>query len=317
MTKRKRKLNYVNIAIFVIIIVLVISIILLICSGKEENIKVSSSDSSSESSSVLSVSSDEVDSSSFDYESSSSSEENSSSSSEITVPVVNTTSGMPEDPYTVDTTGKTVRNAFDENGEIDLLFPINTTYYVTRNFKVQKTEVVEGDYVMDHRAAPHCREMLEAMRNELGSKIAAFSTLRTYSYQEGNFKRKMQKYLDKGYSRDEAYKTAATIVAIPGTSEHQLGLAIDVYLWSLYNRDGELNESFEQTEEYKWLQDNSYKYGFILSFPKDKIADTGIIYEPWHYRYVGIENAKIIKESGLTLAQWLESQNIVYVYNGK
>lgn len=224
---------------------------------------------------------------------------------------------MPETPYSYDTTGKTVRNAFDEKGEVDLLFPINSTYYITRNFQVAKLETVDGDYKMDYRAAPHCKEMLAAMRKELNSDISAFSTYRSYSYQEGNFQRKVNKLISKGYSKTDAYNTAATIVAIPGTSEHQLGLAIDVYLWSLYKRDGELNESFEGTKEYKWLQEHAWEYGFILSYPKDKIKDTGIIYEPWHYRYVGVENAKTIRDSGKLLSQWLEDQNIVYVYNDK
>lgn len=317
MTRKKAKINYVNIAIFVIIAALIVSIIVLLTSGKgkegEGSSVVSSPGISSDESS--SAESGEFEASSDIYSSVNSSDTSFEVSS--SVPVINSATGVPKTPYKVDTTGKTVRNAFNENGEIDLLFPINTTYYVTENFKVKKTEKVEGNYVMDYRAAPYCRQMLAAMRNEIGSKIAAFSTLRTYAYQEGNFKRKMQKYLDKGKSKEEAYKTAATIVAIPGTSEHQLGLAIDVYLWELYNRDGELNDSFEETKEYEWLQQHAHEYGFILSFPKEKIANTGIIYEPWHYRYVGVENAKAIKESGMILEEWLDSQNIVYVYNAE
>ncbi|MBO4934809.1 MAG: M15 family metallopeptidase [Clostridia bacterium] len=288
----------------------------------------SSEDSSSaEESSSSAEESSSVSSSSGKPESSSSS---SSSSSETTTPT-GKYAAMPETPYSYDTTGKTVRNAFDDKGEVDLLFPINSTYYITRNFKPAELVAVDGkynkgdnsggkvdgQYVMDYRAAPHCKQMLADMRKELNSDISAFSTYRSYSYQEGNFQRKVNKLISKGYSKTDAYNTAATIVAIPGTSEHQLGLAIDVYLWSLYKRDGELNESFEGTKEYKWLQEHAWEYGFILSYPKDKIKDTGIIYEPWHYRYVGVENAKTIRDSGKLLSQWLEDQNIVYVYNGK
>ena len=336
MPKHARKPNYRNIALVGVAVLLVILIIVLIVSmigrkkpepaaGSLESISSSSFESSEEVDSSSEDSSSEEESSSSAEESSSfssssgkpeSSSSSSSSSSETTTPTGKYVA-MPETPYSYDTTGKTVRNAFDENGEVDLLFPINSTYYITRNFQVAKLETVDGDYKMDYRAAPHCREMLAAMRKELNSDISAFSTYRSYSYQEGNFQRKVNKLISKGYSKTDAYNTAATIVAIPGTSEHQLGLAIDVYLWSLYKRDGELNESFEGTKEYKWLQEHAWEYGFILSYPKDKIKDTGIIYEPWHYRYVGIENAKAIRDSGKLLSQWLEDQNIVYVYNDK
>ena len=321
MPKHARKPNYRNIALAGVIVLLVILIIILLLSlgGKKEPVPAAGSSApvsfSSVESSFSSDSAEEISSEEESSSSESSKLESSSSSSDTAAPV-GQYAAMPETPYNYDTTGKTVRNAFDENGEIDILFPINSKYYITRNFKVARLETVDGDYKMDYRAAPHCREMLAAMRSELGSKIRAFSTYRSYSYQEGNFQRKVNKLIDKGYSKTDAYNTAATIVAIPGTSEHQLGFAIDVYLDSLYNKYGELNEHFEETEEYKWLREHAWEYGFILSYPKDKIKDTGIIYEPWHYRYVGVENAKTIRDSGKLLSQWLEDQNIVYVYNG-
>ena len=332
-----KKLNYRNIILAGIIVVLIIVLAVLLMSALSKktpepapsgeggssviesgSVSGSEEESSSEEISSSEQSSEESSSSApSSSESSSSKPESSSSSSSggTTTPTGNYVA-MPETPYNYDTTGKTVRNAFNANGEIDILFPINSTYYITRNFKAAKLETVDGDYKMDYRAAPHCKEMLAAMRSELGSKIRAFSTYRSYSYQEGNFQRKVNKLMDKGYSKTDAYNTAATIVAIPGTSEHQLGLAIDVYIDSLYNKYGELNEHFEETAEYKWLQEHAWEYGFILSYPKDKIKDTGIIYEPWHYRFVGVENAKTIRDSGMLLVQWLESQNIVYVYNG-
>ena len=328
-----KKLNYRNIILAGIIVVLIIVLVVLLVSslGKKtpepaptvpdassvtDSGSVYGSEVSSEEISSSEESSEESSSSApSSSESSSSKPESSSSSGGTTTPTGNY-AAMPETPYNYDTTGKTVRNAFDANGEIDILFPINSTYYITRNFKAAKLETVDGDYKMDYRAAPYCKEMLKAMRSELNSKIRAFSTYRSYSYQEGNFQRKVNKLMNKGYSKTDAYNTAATIVAIPGTSEHQLGLAIDVYIDSLYNKYGELNEHFEETDEYKWLQEHAWEYGFILSYPKDKIKDTGIIYEPWHYRFVGVENAKTIRDSGMLLVQWLESQNIVYVYNG-
>lgn len=330
MPKHARKPNYKNIALAGAVVLLIILIIVLLVSmtGKKEpepavgSVEPSFSSgyessgpvsSSEEKSSSAEESSSEESSSA----SSSSSRSESSSSSSSGGASSGGTTTIPETPYSYDTTGKTVRNVFDENGEVDILFPINVKYYITRNFKTAKLVEVEDGYKMDYRAAPHCKEMLEALRRDIkGTSIVVYSTIRTFSYQEGLFQRRMNKYINKGYSKTDAYNAAATSVAIPGTSEHQLGFAIDVYLNSLYNKYGELNEHFEETEEYRWLQEHACEYGFILSYPKDKIKDTGIIYEPWHYRYVGVENAKKIKDSGMLLVQWIESQNIAYVYNG-
>ena len=91
-------------------------------------------------------------------------------------------------------------------------------------------------------------------------------------------------------------------VALPGTSEHGLGLALDL----ISNQYSELDEKQAETKEAKWLEENCYKYGFILRYPPEKTAETGIIYEPWHYRYVGQEAAKEIMESGVTLEEYLE-----------
>ncbi|MCB6367700.1 M15 family metallopeptidase, partial [Intestinibacillus massiliensis] len=95
---------------------------------------------------------------------------------------------------------------------------------------------------------------------------------------------------------------AAVWVAVPGTSEHQLGLAVD--LVSLSNQN--LNHSQENTALQKWLMKNSWKYGFILRYPSDKSSITGIGYEPWHYRYVGKKAAKAIYEQGVCLEEYLQ-----------
>ena len=104
-------------------------------------------------------------------------------------------------------------------------------------------------------------------------------------------------------SISEAKVKAATIVAVPGTSEHNSGLAIDIITPSYQV----LDEGFAETKAFRWLDANASKFGFILRFPKDKQDITKIIYEPWHYRYVGIETAPIIKASGLCLEEFLET----------
>ena len=128
------------------------------------------------------------------------------------------------------------------------------------------------------------------------------SSHRTQEYQAGLYNRKVDSLIAQGYSREEAEKKAATVSAIPGTSEHQLGLAVDIIdtqLWSLV-------EEQEDLAAQQWLMQNSWRYGFILRYPQDKIDITGIIYEPWHYRYVGNAVAQELWESGLTLEEYLD-----------
>jgi len=127
------------------------------------------------------------------------------------------------------------------------------------------------------------------------------SAYRSYDRQVYLYNRKVNYYLNLGYSRKDAEKEAGTIVAYPGTSEHQLGLALDL----VDNSNWNLDESQEKTPVQQWLMKNSWKYGFILRYPKEKSNATGIIYEPWHYRYVGKVVAKEVYESGLCLEEYL------------
>ena len=105
-----------------------------------------------------------------------------------------------------------------------------------------------------------------------------------------------QKRLFNKYKKIDGEKTANTYSAKPGYSEHQTGLAFDL---------GCIDHSFEDTMESKWLEENAHLYGFIIRYPKGKENVTGYIYEPWHVRYVGLEHAKKIKESGMCLEEYL------------
>ena len=97
---------------------------------------------------------------------------------------------------------------------------------------------------------------------------------------------------------------AAKEVAVPGTSEHQLGLAVDI----VDTQNQVLNRAQEDTAVQQWLMEHCYEYGFILRYPQDKSDDTGIIYEPWHYRYVGTEAALAIRDQGVTLEEYLNEE---------
>ena len=133
-----------------------------------------------------------------------------------------------------------------------------------------------------------------------GSKAVVVSAYRSNSYQAGLYERRIQRFMDQGYSREEAEIEAAKRVAVPGTSEHELGLAMDIVDVN-YQK---LDKQQEDTPAQKWLMANSWKYGFILRYPNEKSDVTGIIYEPWHYRYVGKELAREIYESGLCLEEY-------------
>ncbi|MGL5152277.1 MAG: M15 family metallopeptidase [Clostridium sp.] len=135
---------------------------------------------------------------------------------------------------------------------------------------------------------------LEKMFNDAkadGIILYASSGYRSYQTQKKLYEDNIK---NNGINHAEAY------VAEPGTSEHQLGLAMDVATSSLA-----LTESFDSTEEGKWIKENSYKYGFIIRYPKGKEKITGYSYEPWHIRFVGLDLAKIINEKNITLEEYL------------
>ncbi len=117
------------------------------------------------------------------------------------------------------------------------------------------------------------------------------------------FQERIDELCAQGCSKKDARIKAATSVARPGTSEHQLGLAVDI----VDEGHQTLDTSQENTPVQQWLMENSWKYGFILRYPNEKSQLTGIIYEPWHYRYVGVKAAQEIFESGVCLEEYLET----------
>ena len=120
---------------------------------------------------------------------------------------------------------------------------------------------------------------------------------RTYQDQKQILEERIQQYRDEGYSRSEAKKLAEEYVAIPGTSEHELGIAVDI------NAD---TSKCSSDAVYTWLADNAYRYGSIKRYPEDKVEITGVKNERWHYRYVGVEAAQEIQEKGLCLEEYIE-----------
>ncbi len=148
----------------------------------------------------------------------------------------------------------------------------------------------------DARAVDDLNAMLAAA-NKDGVNLLVISCYRTISYQTGLYNREVQKWINNGYSEENAKKKAGTIVAVPGTSDHNLGLAVDL---------NSVEESFQNTKQFDWLQENAEEYGFVMRYAKDKQDITKIIYEPWHYRYVGKEHAARMNELDMCLEEYVE-----------
>ena len=159
---------------------------------------------------------------------------------------------------------------------------------------------VTGKYQVDSRCADALKAMLADCK-AAGLTPYICSAYRTWDDQVYLFDKKVKSFTDKGYSEEDAKVLAAKETAVPGTSEHQLGLAVDI----LCTSRPWLDEGQAQTETQKWLMANCHKYGFILRYPKGTTPITGIIYEPWHYRYVGVEIATEIMTRGITLEEYL------------
>lgn len=178
---------------------------------------------------------------------------------------------------------------------------VNFEHALPNDFVPESLADADNGYQTDSRIAEAVKTMISDARKE-NVRIIALSAYRDYEYQTDLFEKKVQRLQqEKGYSVEKAREEAATVVAYPGTSEHQLGLALDL----VDARYTKLTESQEDTAAYKWLYEHCAEYGFIVRYPNGKTDITGIIYEPWHFRYVGEEAAKIIMEKGITLEEYL------------
>ncbi|MEG0919104.1 MAG: M15 family metallopeptidase [Anaerovoracaceae bacterium] len=174
----------------------------------------------------------------------------------------------------------------------------NKSNPIPKDYKVKLKELSSGELI-DTRIYPALQKMFDNARKDGVYPIVA-SGYRTPEKQESLMKEKINDYVKEGYSAKEAKTKAETWVAVPGTSEHQLGIAIDI------NADGIRSKGHEV---YNWLGKNAHRYGFINRYPPDKKEITGVINEPWHYRYVGIAAAKEIKDQGICLEEYLHKIN--------
>lgn len=182
------------------------------------------------------------------------------------------------------------------------LILVNGDHPLPMDFTVDLVKV-QGDYKVDYRIAPAVRQMIADAQKD-GVQLKICSAFRTVDRQDGLYNKKVNNYINTGTGQNQAKATAATIVAKAGESEHHTGLAMDIVTPS-YQK---LDEGFANTAAFSWLSKYAQNYGLILRYPKGKQGITGIIYEPWHYRYVGVENAKAMKAKNVCLEEYATLQ---------
>lgn len=183
----------------------------------------------------------------------------------------------------------------EENWNLTL---INRNYILKEWYTPKLEEAVKGSGVyLDYRVALYYQKMYDAAKLD-GVTLTPNSGYRSYETQKTNFENKINLYVSQGYDKVTATQNAARVILPPGTSEHNAGFAMDI---------GWVTEDFENSSAYAWLEEHAQDYGFILRYPKteDKQSITEIIYEPWHWRYVGVKAAKEMKKSGQVLEEYL------------
>ena len=181
------------------------------------------------------------------------------------------------------------------------LLLVNPWNPIDKNFPVDLVEV-DKKYCngslnqVDRGMYPYLMAMLAAAKKD-GVTLYVRSPYRSYSTQSYLFNNKVNNLIKAGVAADKAPAQAARAVARPGTSEHQTGLAIDFNV---------ADSIFENSPGFKWMSEHGADYGFIMRYPKDKTAITGIMYEAWHWRFVGINTAREVKSLGLTFEEYLD-----------
>ncbi len=178
-----------------------------------------------------------------------------------------------------------------------MLILVNQSHPLPEGYEIHTVSLSNGEQI-DERIYPALQDMFDAMREDGVYPVVA-SGYRTTQDQQQILDDKIEEWKAQGLSYEEAKSSAEEWVALPGYSEHELGLAADINADGIHSAGGDV---------YDWLAENAYRYGFIQRYPEDKTEITGIAYEPWHYRYVGEKAAAEIKEQGICLEEYLEER---------
>lgn len=193
----------------------------------------------------------------------------------------------------VDPIDEAVVSSEDDDWQLML---INSDNPLPDDFSVELTSLANG-HKIDSRVYPHLQQMFDDARNQ-GILPTISSSYRTSEEQQSELDQKTEEFINQGYTPEEALEIAKTWAALPGASEHQAGLAVDIT---------SADASVQAPDiVWNWLKSNAHKYGFIRRYPPDKADITGISNEPWHFRYVGLAAAEEIYKRGLCLEEYLE-----------
>lgn len=200
-----------------------------------------------------------------------------------------------------------INNAVEENTQTLAqseegweLVLVNEAHPLDLSYVPAELVEIESERMVDARIADALKKMLADGAGQ-GLDMYVASAYRDHEYQRTVFNATMNDWIGKGYKPLDAYDETKKSVAVPGSSEHATGLAVDIIsadYSALDDRQGD-------TQEQIWLMEHCWEYGFVLRYPRDKADVTGIIYEPWHYRYVGKDAAKEMHDQGLTLEEYL------------
>lgn len=192
------------------------------------------------------------------------------------------------------------------------MFLVNNQNPITKEYSdgFERSLVYESwrEYYMDSRMAEYIKQMIDDAQSD-GIELIVMSSYRSFEKQEENIANSIQDRIDRlGMTEEEARIDTLREVQSPGCSEHNAGIAADIMSNEYTSMD---DDGFKDTKAFAWLQENAAKYGFILRYPEDGYASTGISYEPWHYRFVGVYYARVITDKGITLEEFFEEMNWV------
>ena len=228
------------------------------------------------------------------------------------------TGGQPKEPVQEQPEGLPGARVYKERGEMDAdgglkilpedmwcLILTNAEYPVPEDYEVELESIPGTEQSVDKRIYEPLMTMIGDMKAQGLSPIVC-SGYRTLDKQEKLFNRKVLSFVKAGHTKEESYNLARQTISIPGSGEHCLGLAVDFYT----RRYHKLERAFEDTPESKWLVEHAQDYGFVMRYGENKTDITGIQYEPWHYRYVGVEAANYMKDNELSLEEFYIEQSL-------
>ena len=228
------------------------------------------------------------------------------------------TGGQPKEPVQEQPEGLPGARVYKERGEMDAdgglkilpedmwcLILTNAEYPVPEDYEVELESIPGTEQSVDKRIYEPLMAMICDMKAQGLSPIVC-SGYRTLDKQEKLFNRKVLSFVKAGHTKEESYNLARQTISIPGSGEHCLGLAVDFYT----RRYHKLERAFEDTPESKWLVEHAQDYGFVMRYGENKTDITGIQYEPWHYRYVGVEAANYMKDNELFLEEFYIEQSL-------